>query len=197
MCSVIILVNIFGVLSMSLIICSECGNKISDKAAACPHCGNPILSLPKCGTIHFFWADKKGNSIRKTKIILDDVEEIGIIECNDCISAKVSFGRHKVCLYQGKHCLIKEYFDINDNNHEEFYAFKERMGFTHAQLKRVFIDFSDRIIRKKNVPKCPTCGSEKISKISLTRRAIGFEVMGFASSSAGKTFICKSCGYKW
>ena len=182
---------------MSLIICSECGNKVSDRAVACPHCGNPISSLSQWGTIHFFWADKKGTSIRKTKIILDDVEEIGILECNDCISAKVSFGVHKVCLYQGKHCLIEEYFDINDNNHEEFYAFKEKMGLTHAQLKRVFIDFSDQIMRKKNAPKCPTCGSEKISKISLTRRAIGFEVMGFASNSVGKTFICKSCGYKW
>lgn len=27
---------------MSLIKCPECGNEISDKAAACPHCGCPI-----------------------------------------------------------------------------------------------------------------------------------------------------------
>ena len=27
---------------MALINCSECEGKVSDKAAACPHCGNPI-----------------------------------------------------------------------------------------------------------------------------------------------------------
>ena len=30
---------------MSLIKCSECGNEISDKASACPHCGSPVYML--------------------------------------------------------------------------------------------------------------------------------------------------------
>ena len=29
---------------MALISCSECGNQVSDKAAACPKCGNPIAT---------------------------------------------------------------------------------------------------------------------------------------------------------
>lgn len=29
---------------MALIKCHECGNDISDKASACPKCGNPIAS---------------------------------------------------------------------------------------------------------------------------------------------------------
>src|SRR5690242_1893112 len=31
--------------SMALIKCSECGNDVSDKAAACPKCGNPIATV--------------------------------------------------------------------------------------------------------------------------------------------------------
>ena len=31
---------------MALIACSECGKEISDKAGACPHCGNPVASAP-------------------------------------------------------------------------------------------------------------------------------------------------------
>ena len=27
---------------MALIECPECGREVSDKALACPHCGNPI-----------------------------------------------------------------------------------------------------------------------------------------------------------
>lgn len=30
---------------MSLITCPECGQSISDKAAACPHCGYPLSAL--------------------------------------------------------------------------------------------------------------------------------------------------------
>ena len=27
---------------MALVECKECGGKVSDKAAACPHCGSPV-----------------------------------------------------------------------------------------------------------------------------------------------------------
>ena len=27
---------------MALVLCSECGKEVSDRAAACPHCGNPL-----------------------------------------------------------------------------------------------------------------------------------------------------------
>ena len=30
---------------MPLIKCPECGNKVSDKAHACPHCGFPIEDM--------------------------------------------------------------------------------------------------------------------------------------------------------
>ena len=30
---------------MALIICPECGKEISDKASACPHCGNPMQAI--------------------------------------------------------------------------------------------------------------------------------------------------------
>ncbi|MCA9367214.1 zinc ribbon domain-containing protein [Candidatus Kaiserbacteria bacterium] len=30
---------------MALIICSECGKEISEKATTCPRCGNPINNL--------------------------------------------------------------------------------------------------------------------------------------------------------
>lgn len=32
---------------MALITCPECGNQVSDKAAACPKCGAPIAAPPK------------------------------------------------------------------------------------------------------------------------------------------------------
>ena len=30
---------------MSIMYCSECGKEVSDRAAACPHCGNPLQGM--------------------------------------------------------------------------------------------------------------------------------------------------------
>lgn len=48
-----------------------------------------------------------------------------------------------------------------------------------------------------NTPKCPTCGSPNIKKISGTKRWLGTGIFGLASSDIGKTMCCNSCGYKW
>ena len=49
----------------------------------------------------------------------------------------------------------------------------------------------------KNTPKCPTCGSTNMEKISTTSKAIGFAMVGIFSSNFRKTMRCKQCGYKW
>lgn len=49
----------------------------------------------------------------------------------------------------------------------------------------------------KNTPKCPTCGSTNVNKISTAKKAAGFLTVGVFSSNLGKTMECKNCGYKW
>ncbi|MBQ9673191.1 MAG: transposase [Ruminococcus sp.] len=51
--------------------------------------------------------------------------------------------------------------------------------------------------QSKNVPKCPTCGSTKISKISGMKRAAHGLTFGLFSKTARSQFECKKCGYKW
>lgn len=51
--------------------------------------------------------------------------------------------------------------------------------------------------KQSNIPKCPTCGSTNVEKISTTKKAIGFVAVGVFSSNFGKTMHCKQCGYKW
>lgn len=48
-----------------------------------------------------------------------------------------------------------------------------------------------------NIPKCPTCNSTSIEKISLTKKAVGGALFGLFSSNVRKTMQCKNCGYKW
>lgn len=52
-------------------------------------------------------------------------------------------------------------------------------------------------IEEKSIPKCPTCGSTNIQKISGTKRWLSTGLFGLASSDIGKNMCCKKCGHKW
>lgn len=49
----------------------------------------------------------------------------------------------------------------------------------------------------KNIPKCPTCQSTKIKKISGIKRAAHGYAFGLFSKTARSQFECENCGYKW
>lgn len=51
--------------------------------------------------------------------------------------------------------------------------------------------------QEQYVPKCPTCGSPDIQKISGTKRWVTTGLFGVASGDLGKTMVCKNCGFKW
>lgn len=48
-----------------------------------------------------------------------------------------------------------------------------------------------------NVPKCPTCGSTNIRKISTGERMMSVGMLGLFSKKINKSFKCNSCGYTW
>lgn len=80
------------------------------------------------------------------------------------------------------------------------------------QLKKIYIQNElekekEKITKKEviypssqpeeNIPKCPTCGSTNIKRISRTKRWLTTGLFGLASSDIGKTMVCKNCGYKF
>lgn len=56
---------------------------------------------------------------------------------------------------------------------------------------------SSKKVEEDNKPKCPTCGSTNIEKISLGKKAVGGALFGIFSSDVRKSMHCKNCGYKW
>ncbi|MGN0408171.1 MAG: hypothetical protein ACI4EJ_07920 [Bacteroides sp.] len=48
-----------------------------------------------------------------------------------------------------------------------------------------------------NKPKCPTCNSTNIKKISTTAKVAGAVTFGLLSKNATSQFKCNNCGYKW
>ena len=52
-------------------------------------------------------------------------------------------------------------------------------------------------IKQSNVPKCPTCQSTNIKKVSGTSKAISVAMFGLLSQKVKKQFHCDNCGYEW
>jgi len=50
---------------------------------------------------------------------------------------------------------------------------------------------------RTNIPKCPTCGSTNLKKISGTSKAVSVALFGLLSTKRSKTFRCNNCGYEW
>ena len=48
-----------------------------------------------------------------------------------------------------------------------------------------------------NVPKCPTCQSTDIRKVSGTSKVISVAMFGLLSQKVRKQFHCNNCGYEW
>ena len=84
-------------------------------------------------------------------------------------------------------------------NHSDYYCLNDNtrlVPYTDKQAER------DQLVRRQhkvaeNIPKCPTCHSTNISKISGTKKAIHGIAFGLLSKTATSQFECKNCGYKW
>lgn len=48
-----------------------------------------------------------------------------------------------------------------------------------------------------NQPKCPTCGSTNVQKITGLERGISVATLGLFSKKINKSFKCNHCGYTW
>lgn len=50
---------------------------------------------------------------------------------------------------------------------------------------------------QQNVPKCPTCSSTNITRISTASKVINAGVFGLLGNKRKKTFHCNNCRYEW
>lgn len=57
--------------------------------------------------------------------------------------------------------------------------------------------FDSQLREKQNIPKCPTCGSTKLSKVSTISKAGSVALWGLFSQKVKKTWHCGNCGYEW
>lgn len=129
---------------------------------------------------------------------------IKCIECNKEISDK-----SKECPHCG--CPTSESLKIKDSIFSNYdYKCKNCNGTKYTKIENqggIFLvcdkcGFVDEVIprqktQQQNIPKCPTCSSPNIKKISTTSKVMGAIGFGLLSKTAKSQFECKNCGYKW
>ena len=105
--------------------------------------------------------------------------------------------------YQKKNSKLSDDFVPTTKSKEELmndYAIQHNIKEKRQKEREEYIKKSQQYILNKtleNVPRCPTCNSTKVEKISTTKRWVSTGLFGLASSNIGKTMHCKNCGYKW
>ena len=91
---------------------------------------------------------------------------------------------------------IKVFFKCDEKTAEDaFNIFKEEMGPPPSpeQIAR-----ANAVAREwQNKPKCPTCQSQNLKKISATSKVVNTAVWGIFGTKRHKTFHCNNCGYEW
>lgn len=77
------------------------------------------------------------------------------------------------------------------DHREEILANKHMAFQAHINAGKAILE------EKSRVPKCPSCGSSNVSKISTLNRVVSTGIFGLASSKIGKTHKCNNCGTTW
>ena len=127
---------------------------------------------PKCGDINF------------------------IDKCVNCVFCGEPYIKTDV-VERADDCTTNVLEEIEEKYVKHNPQFDEKLYNKRVEENNAIIYRTSSYPRSKNVPKCPTCGSTNVEKISTAKKAFGFAMVGLFSSNLGKTMHCKNCGYKW
>ena len=197
---------------MSLITCKECGRAISDSAQNCPNCGwvvvKPTEEELQEGHDEFSYCPVCLDSILEDspgmyerEFVAIDGQYVLTYKCDSCgtwikpIHPKYGSdyyylrAKEKDGPFGDMFKTIKEELNQNPLFDEEKYTVREE---NHAAWVR-----NQRYSSSANAPKCPTCGSTNIEKISTASKVVGASLFGLFSNTARSQYKCKNCGYKW
>lgn len=93
--------------------------------------------------------------------------------------------------------ILEEYVKPNPLFDEELY--NKRVGIEKAQEQATLnqMRIKKQLEQQANKPKCPTCGSTSIRRISTLDRAVSIGILGIFSGKIGKNYECLNCKAKW
>lgn len=158
---------------MALIKCPECGKEVSDKAPACIHCGYPLNNLTNTQKQE---EPVKNEPIPKIRVTADTV-----MQAVDRATSQLK-------------CSIEELdYTVIDQGKQGIFG--SRPAIIEATKKH---NNEPKINITWHTPKCPTCQSADIKKISDFSKAGSVAVWGvLAAGKVSKQWHCNNCGSEW
>ena len=90
-----------------------------------------------------------------------------------------------------------EQYEANKSNRKDMFCANCNQIYRNTNMIKCGLCGKRLTPYTNNLPKCPTCDSTNISKISATSKAIGVATFGIFSKTAFFQFKCNNCGYKW
>lgn len=186
---------------MALVICPECKKQMSQHAEICLNCGFPIQK---------FMTENDMNDETKAFVCPKcadtyKLEGVMFLKCEFCNTTLVQTD-----------ISSKELFRLGCNISDEEFRSKaiemakkygnnqfDEKAYRETELKKEqrnlnFMNSSNiSQSQQENTPKCPTCGSKNVKKISTTEKAINIGLFGVFGNKRKKQFHCSNCGYEW
>lgn len=141
----------------------------------CPHCGyidiyfNPS-KFPICECCSY-----------EDPIILDNQDVL-------TFEKEMKIKKPNVDTYEA---LREKY--VYPSEHFSKKAYNDMLKYSEEKKQRIQEEH-DRIF---HTPKCPTCGSTDLRKVSVGAKAVSVGLFGIFSQKVKKTWHCNSCGYEW
>lgn len=190
---------------MSLITCPECGKQISDMAEVCPNCGiskkdilimsdkNYIVICPKCLGLGWYFQSRIKKANRKECSFCNTPVK-NFIVTNVTESQAMDIAQNHTDNYEDfSDKVIKAYVDNVENKKELCNKYYQMAKIDKVSKKTI----QEEKPVQRNIPKCPTCQSTNIQKISNIERGASVGLFGLFSKKINKSFKCGNCGYTW
>ena len=194
---------------MGLMICPECNKQISQYAEICPDCGFPINTFmkenniydinnifvcPVCAKIYYGSENKYHPLFLKCKycnsvLIQTDEDEKSIFQLSILKSTEEEFKNKSIE-------IAKKY----GNNQFDENEYNKRINEIKSDNTKWLKEYENKQqSQQQNIPKCPTCGSTNISKISTMSRTASIVGFGILSKKIGKQWQCNNpkCKHMW
>lgn len=173
---------------MALIICPECGGKISDQADKCIHCGYPLKKINKIS----LKCDKENNMYVYKNNLYNLTELVNYLKNNTFAEYEMDLPTWK----EARLILRRICPDISEGDRLINYI-KTNRSIPDKELKNttnnIHYSSTPRPSAPTNQVRCPKCGS---TSIATEKR--GFDLMwGFLGSEWVTYNVCQKCGHRW
>lgn len=141
---------------------------------------------------------KRGLPETATKCSCGCTEIFDKKECDDILNEyRRSSEKEKYQMYQNeKYRRILE-FVLSEEEVQIIKIYKNTSNRKYKSYVSISSPVSQSTPTPQNVPKCPTCGSTNIRRISTLDRAVSIGILGIFSGKIGKNYECLNCKAKW